>query len=114
MTLKNYIIGFVVSLILTLTAYFLVVGSTVTGITLLLLLAGLALAQMIAQLWYFLHLGGEARPRYRLASFLFMGLILFIVVAGSVWIMQHMDYNMMNMAPKEKNEYMLKQFDKGF
>jgi len=114
MTLKHYIIGFIASLALTLVAYTLVVAGSATGLTLLLLLAGLAVIQMIVQLNYFLHLGAEARPRYRLASFVFMALILLIIVAGSVWIMHHLDTNMMNMSPEAKDDYMKTQFDKGF
>lgn len=114
MTLKHYTIGFVASLLLTLGAYFLVVGHYASGTTLLLALGVLAIVQMIVQLNYFLHLGAEARPRYRLASFLFMALILVIIVVGSIWVMSHLDYNMMNMAPEQKEQYMLKQFDKGF
>jgi cytochrome o ubiquinol oxidase subunit IV len=114
MTMKSYIIGFISSLALTLIAYFIVVMGEVSGLTLILLLAGLALVQMIVQLNYFLHLGAEAKPRYRLASFIFMAVILFIVVAGSVWIMHHLDSNMMNMTPDAKDDYMKSQFDKGF
>lgn len=114
MTLKQYIIGFVLSLIITLVAYFAVVGEWVAGFALLALLCGLAVVQMIVQLVYFLHLGDEVRPRYRLASFLFMAGILLIIVVGSLWIMHHLNYNMMHMSPPEKSDYMLKQFDKGF
>lgn len=114
MTLTKYIIGFVASLALTLIAYNLVVGEIATGLTLMLLLGGLALLQMIVQLVYFLHLDVESSPRYKLASFLFMGGILFIVVAGSIWIMNNLNYNMMQMTPEEKSQYMMTQHDKGF
>lgn len=114
MTLQKYIIGFILSLAITLVAYFAVVGEWTNGLALLVLLCGLALLQMFVQLVYFLHLGDEVGPRYRLASFLFMAGILLIVVVGSVWIMYHLNYNMMNMTPNEKSEYMLKQHDKGF
>jgi len=114
MTLQKYIIGFVGSLLLTLVAYFLVTNNMVGGLTLLLILGGLALVQMIVQLVYFLHLGDEARPRYKLASFVFMAGILAIVVVGSIWIMNNLNANMMDMTPTEKDNYMKTQFDKGF
>jgi cytochrome o ubiquinol oxidase operon protein cyoD len=114
MTLQKYIIGFVLSLIITLIAYFAVQDAWVSGFTLLALLSGLAVVQMIVQLVYFLHLGDEVGPRYQLASFLFMMGILLIIVVGSLWIMHHLNNNMMNMTPTEKSEYMLKQHDKGF
>lgn len=114
MTLKHYAIGFIASLVLTVLAYFAVEGAWFSGLALLVVLCVLALIQMVVQLVYFLHLGEEVRPRYRLASFLFMSGILLIVVVGSLWIMHHLNYNMMNMTPTEKSNYMLKEHDKGF
>lgn len=114
MTLQKYIVGFVLSLIVTLAAYIMVVESFVSGFALIVLLCALAVVQMIVQLVYFLHLGEEVGPRYKLASFLLMAGLLLIIVVGSLWIMQHLNYNMMNMTPDEKSEYMLEEHDKGF
>ncbi len=114
MTLTKYIIGFVLSLALTIVAFVLVANELVSGIALVWTLAALALVQMLVQLTYFLHLGEEARPRYKLASFLFMGGILLIIVVGSVWIMDNLNYNMMEMTPQQKTDYMKTQHDKGF
>lgn len=113
MTIVKYAIGFVLSLLLTLAAYWV----TVKGIdktTLFLILGVLALVQMVVQLVFFLHLGEEARPRYKIGTFLLMSLMLAIIVVGSIWIMENMNYNMANMTPQEKNDYMLMQHDKGF
>lgn len=113
MTIARYTIGFVLSLVLTLAAYYYVVlhGSEMW---LLVVLGTLALTQMIVQLVFFLHLGDEVGPRYKLASFLFMLLVLAIVVIGSLWIMANLNYNMMHMGPNEKTNYMMTQHDKGF
>lgn len=113
MTLSKYITGFVLSLVLTLLAYFIVVGGA-SGWWLIPALGVLALVQMIVQLIFFLHLGEEAKPRWKIMSFLFMAGALTIVVAGSIWIMANMNYNMLHMSADEKESYMLKQFDKGF
>lgn len=113
MTLSNYVTGFMLSLALTLLAYSLVVGGS-TGPWLLPVLGVLALVQMVVQLIFFLHLGEDAGPRLKILSFLFMAGALTIIVAGSIWIMANMNYNMMHMSSDEKEQYMLKQFDKGF
>lgn len=113
MTIVKYIIGFALSLVLTLTAYWVTVKGIDTT-TLYLILGVLALVQMVVQLVFFLHLGEEARPRYKLATFLLMAFMLAIIVVGSIWIMDNMNYNMANMSPDEKNDYMLMQHDKGF
>lgn len=114
MTTKNYVIGFVLSVLLTLFAYNLVVGQMLTGLALLLVIGGLALTQLVVQLIYFLHLPDELAPRYKLLSFGFMVTVLLIVVAGSLWIMHHMNYNMMDMSADQKDQYMTSQKDKGF
>jgi cytochrome o ubiquinol oxidase operon protein cyoD len=113
MTLAKYTTGFILSLILTLIAYGLVVNDWLNG-WLLGALGVLALIQMIVQLVFFLHLGDETGPRYRLWSFVVMAIMLAIVVAGSIWIMQNMDYNMLHMNADGKTHYMITQHDKGF
>jgi cytochrome o ubiquinol oxidase subunit IV len=88
-----YIVGFGLSLILTLTAYTLVVQELLSRRVLLISITILAITQLIVQLVCFLHLGNESKPRWNLMTFLFMLLVLFIVVFGSLWIMTHLDYH---------------------
>lgn len=92
---KSYAIGFISSIALTLIAYSLVVGGILAGWALIISLGALALIQCIIQLIFFLHLGQESRPRWRLGVFLFMLLIILIVVVGSVWIMHSLNTRMM-------------------
>jgi cytochrome o ubiquinol oxidase operon protein cyoD len=113
-TYRNYLIGFGLSLLTTFVAYFAVVEQWAEGWSLLVLLACLAFTQMIVQLYFFLHLGEEMRPRLRAWSFIFMSIILLIIVVGSLWIMAHLNYNMMHMSPTEKDHYMLDKKDAGF
>jgi cytochrome o ubiquinol oxidase operon protein cyoD len=91
---KSYLKGFVLSVIFTLLAYFLVVEQVFSGWSLLLSISGLAFIQAIVQLVFFLHLGSEPSPYWNLTSFLFMFLILVILVVGTLWIMYHLDYAM--------------------
>ena len=98
--LKFYIIGFILSIMLTLAAYFpitLYVNShhkVLNPIFVTVLILILAFIQLIVQLLFFLHLGKETKPRWKLVVFIsFLGIILTIVLA-SMWIMQHLNYNM--------------------
>lgn len=84
---RAYIIGFGLSLIFTLAAYFLVVEKWLRGNFLLVTLSSLALLQAITQFSYFLHLGEEKKPRWHQAFFASMILVLIILVIGSLWIM---------------------------
>ena len=54
-TAKSYISGFLYSVILTLTAYYLVVNDVFSGWTLVFSILALAVVQLAVQLFYFLH-----------------------------------------------------------
>lgn len=105
--MRSYVTGFAVSLVLTLAAFGLVMGYTQGALDiskglLTLSIVVLAALQLGVQLVYFLHLGQESKPRLNLISFLFMLLVLVVIVAGSLWIMANLDYNMMHNPSIEK------------
>lgn len=110
----KYLVGFCLSILTTFIAYFLVVKEWAMGMTLVWFLGGLALMQLFVQLYYFLHLGEEKKPRLRTLAFWFMTIILAIIVGGSVWIMYHLNYNMVHFTPEQKDQYMQTQYNKGF
>jgi len=91
---KQYSLGFALSVLLTLGAYFIVDRHLLTGGVLILTIIALAIIQLWVQLIMFLHLGTEAGPKWKLAAWLStLGLIL-IVVIGSLVIMQNLSYHM--------------------
>lgn len=92
---KQHVIGFILSIILTMAAYFFVTEHLFKGLALTVALGTLAIGQALVQLFFFLDLGREPKPKWNLIHFLFMVLVLVILVAGSMWIMHHLDYNMM-------------------
>ena len=105
MTLKKYILGFVLSLGLTLLSYYTVMagGEARLILSIILVLAGI---QMIIQLVFFLHLGDESSDKQKNAAFGFMVGTLLIVFVGSLWALSNMNYNMMQMSPVQKENYM--------
>ncbi len=113
MTIARYTIGFILSLGLTLLAYAVVVYKLLDTWAVAALIA-LAIVQMIVQLIYFLHISDETGPRYKLQSFIYMASLLVFLVVGSLWIMGHLNYNMMNMSPEQKDGYMMGEKDRGF
>ncbi|HVZ12272.1 MAG TPA: cytochrome o ubiquinol oxidase subunit IV [Patescibacteria group bacterium] len=91
---KSYIIGFLLSVIVTLCSYFIVVNHLVprdAATTIILTLAGF---QLVVQLVFFLHLYKESGPRWNLVIFISTIGIVFLVVIGSIWIMYHLNNNM--------------------
>ncbi len=98
-TLRSYTIGLVLSIVLTVVSYILAVNDLFNGVTLMLLLALFAIIQLAVQLQFFIHLDHESSPHWNKLIFLFMILIVSIVVVGSIWIMNNLNYNMMHQAP---------------
>lgn len=108
-SLRAYTIGFIVSIVLTLAAYILVkefAGAISYGF-LLFAIISLAVAQLLVQLQFFIHLGTESKPRWNKLMFIFMLIILLIVVVGSLWIMNNLHYNMM--APSEMEAHIMEE-----
>lgn len=95
-SLKSYIIGFLLSIFLTLVSYFIVEDKLFAGHITHYLIAGLAFIQAIIQMVFFLHLGEEQKPYWNFIVFSFMVLVLLIIILGSLWIMFDLDYRLMN------------------
>lgn len=64
----------------------------------------IAVVQLIVQVIYFLHIGRGSK--WKLRTFIFTLIVVIIIVAGSVWIMENLNYNMMDMSPHEQQKYM--------
>jgi cytochrome o ubiquinol oxidase operon protein cyoD len=92
-TTKSYVLGFIYSIILTLSAYFLVVNNVFHGWTVAFIILALATLQLIVQLFYFLHFDQEKKPRWNMITFFFAVQTVLIVVLGSVWIMVNLSYH---------------------
>jgi cytochrome o ubiquinol oxidase operon protein cyoD len=65
---------------------------------------GIAVVQLVIQAVFFLHIGRGSR--LKLVTFAFAILIVLIVVVGSLWIMNNLDYNMMRLSPDQMKLYM--------
>jgi cytochrome o ubiquinol oxidase operon protein cyoD len=92
---KAYLTGFLLSILLTLAAYFMVVEQVFNSRVLVFTIIGLGIIQMFIQLLFFLHLGQEPKPYWNCQLFFFMLIILIILVMGSLWIMENLRYNVM-------------------
>ncbi|NGX38158.1 MAG: Cytochrome bo(3) ubiquinol oxidase subunit 4 [Chlamydiae bacterium] len=89
---KPLVLGFVLSLLLTMAAYRLVTRYHLTSTALTLTVLGLGTAQVLIQLVFFFHLGLESKPPWNLVTFLFMVLVVIIVLGGSLWIMHNLKH----------------------
>jgi cytochrome o ubiquinol oxidase operon protein cyoD len=65
----------------------------------------LALIQLWVQLTFFLHLNLEANNRWNLSIFISTVGVVLILILGSLWIMQNLDYR--HMSPQQLDSYIL-------
>lgn len=108
---KSYLIGFLFSLLLTWLMFWPVYLHTQSGHlsftheSLMIYLVILAVCQLLAQLYFFLHLGEKGPDRGANLTVMLSTLgIIVILVAGSLWIMRHLNYNM---SPSQMNQYLM-------
>jgi cytochrome o ubiquinol oxidase operon protein cyoD len=94
-SLKNYLVGLALSLALTLASFGAVMKGLVPHAALLPVIVALCVAQLLVQLYYFLHIGTSPDQRSNTAIFLCTGFLIAIVVAGSLWVMHNANVNMM-------------------
>lgn len=95
-SLKEYVIGFVLSVILTAIPFWLVMANVITDrTTAVLVLGGLAVVQIVVHMVFFLHMNGKVEGGWTLVSTIFTIVFVAIAIAGTLWVMFHMNTNMM-------------------
>jgi cytochrome o ubiquinol oxidase operon protein cyoD len=96
--IRNYVVGLVLAGALTVASFWVATG---TGFIyppgVLMALAALAVAQMGVHLVFFLHITTGPDNTNNVLALAFGVLIVGIIIAGSLWIMYHMNINMMEM-----------------
>ncbi len=92
---RSYAIGYVLSLCLTAAAFLLVMRSALTGPALRVVVAALAVVQVGVHLLFFFHLDRSPGQRGTLVVLAYTAAVLAILIGASVWIMYHLNANMM-------------------
>lgn len=98
-SLKSYIAGFALSIILTFLSFGCVMSGAVPHDLILPGIMVLCVAQVLVQLVFFLHLSAKPGQRDNLSIGIFTLLIIAIVVVGSLWVLHNMNVNMMHPVP---------------
>ncbi|XID91187.1 cytochrome o ubiquinol oxidase subunit IV [Paenibacillaceae bacterium WGS1546] len=88
-SLKSYVTGFALSLILTIIPIVVVMNGLLERTATMIVLLGTAVLQFVVQLVYFMHLKEEGKPRYNLMVLILGLVIVLTIVAGSIWIMTY-------------------------
>lgn len=93
---KSYLVGFALSAVLTFIPFWLVMSGAISdpGVTAALVIL-FAVAQILVHTICFLHVNTQAEGGWTMLAYIFTAVILLITIAGSLWIMFHLNSNMM-------------------
>jgi cytochrome o ubiquinol oxidase operon protein cyoD len=95
-TFSGYMTGFVLSIILTAIPFWLVMAKVISDRpTAVLVLGGFAVAQILVHMVCFLHMNGKVEGGWTLLSTIFTVVFVAIAITGTLWVMFHMNANMM-------------------
>ena len=101
-TMRDYVTGFVLSVILTAIPFWLVMNGVIAsaGMTAAVIL-GFAAVQIVVHMVYFLHMNARSEGGWNMLALIFTVVLVVIVLSGSLWVMYHLNANMMPMSPHE-------------
>ena len=94
-SLKSYLTGFVLSLLLTAIPFALVMSGAWSSSAALAGIFSAGLVQILVHLHYFLHLDTSSAARWNVVALIFTLLIMALFVGGTLWIMSSLNYRMM-------------------
>ncbi len=95
-TFKGYMTGFVLAVVLTAIPFWIVMsGVFASSQTTALVILGFATVQIVVHMIYFLHMNTKAEGGWTLLALIFTLVLVVITLAGSLWVMYHLNANMM-------------------
>ncbi|MCF1480624.1 cytochrome o ubiquinol oxidase subunit IV [Agrobacterium vitis] len=100
-SMKTYMIGFILSVILTSVPFYLVMSGSLTNKALLAgIVMGLGAIQVVVHMIYFLHMNTKSEGGWNMMALIFTIIVVVIALSGSLWVMHHLNTNMMPMSPE--------------
>ncbi|WP_072395389.1 cytochrome o ubiquinol oxidase subunit IV [Hyphomicrobium sp. CS1GBMeth3] len=95
-SLRGYLIGFVLSVVLTAMPFWLVMGEVLESkqLTAFVIMA-FAIVQIAVHIVFFLHMTSSAEEGWSMMALIFTLIVIVIAMAGSLWVMHHLNTNTM-------------------
>ncbi|MBW8908525.1 MAG: cytochrome o ubiquinol oxidase subunit IV [Mesorhizobium sp.] len=95
-SLKGYLIGFVLSVILTAIPFWLMMGGAIDNkqATAVIIMV-FAAVQIVVHMVFFLHMNTASEGGWSMLALIFTLILVVIVLTGSLWVMYHLNANMM-------------------
>ncbi|WP_158754040.1 cytochrome o ubiquinol oxidase subunit IV [Dyella sp. S184] len=95
-TLRGYLTGFVLAAILTIIPFWLVMsGGFEKSSTTAIVVLAFATVQIVVHVIYFLHMDTKSQGGWNMLALIFTLVLVVITLSGSIWIMYHLNHNMM-------------------
>jgi cytochrome o ubiquinol oxidase operon protein cyoD len=95
-TLKGYMTGFFLAVVLTAIPFWLVMDKVIPNSqTLAVVILTFAAIQIVVHMIYFLHMNTKAEGGWSMLALIFTLVMVVITLSGSIWVMYHMNSNMM-------------------
>ena len=95
-TFKGYMTGFILSIILTAIPFWLVMSKAfASSSTTALVILGFAAVQIVVHMVYFLHMNTRSEGGWTMLALIFTIVLVVITLSGSLWVMFHLNHNMM-------------------
>jgi cytochrome o ubiquinol oxidase operon protein cyoD len=99
-TLRSYVVGFILSAILTVIPFWLVMSGVLgSAQATAAIITIAAVAQIIVHTVCFLHVNARGEGGWTLMAYAFTAVLVLITIGGSLWIMYHLHTNMMPSMP---------------
>ena len=94
-SMRDYLIGFILSVILTAIPFWLVMERPLSDGATAAVIMAFAAVQIVVHMVFFLHMSPKAEGGWSITSLTFTIIIVVIMLAGSLWVMHHLNTNMM-------------------
>ena len=93
---RSYLIGFSLSVLFTAIPFWLVMSGALPSkqITALVIMA-FAVVQIVVHMIYFLHMSTKSENGWSMMALIFTIVMVVIALSGSLWVMNHLNSNMM-------------------
>ena len=94
-SMRDYVIGFILSVILTAIPFWLVMERPLPAGATAAIIMAFAAVQIVVHMIFFLHMSPKAEGGWSITSLTFTIIVVVIMLAGSLWVMHHLNTNMM-------------------
>ena len=96
LTLRSGVTGFLLGGVLAATALYIAAKTGISiGVGLTSVILAFAMVQVVVHMVYFLHMNPKSEGGWNLIALIFTAVLLVIVLIGTLWVMHHMNTNMM-------------------